>query len=119
VYDVYQHVCGSYAIRAFSMLMTAPLFIGWWIAGARYLMAHDPTVETKWRLRDWLRAAREYRLPGPWQLFVTAPARYLRPSHHPNGEASTEMAIEYLEYSPVAKAARERARAQAERVEVR
>lgn len=99
--------------------MTAPLFIGWWIAGARYLMAHDPTIDTKWRLRDWLRAARDDRLPGPWQLFVTAPARYLRPGHHPNDEASTEMAIEYLEYSPVAKAARERARAQAERVEVR
>ncbi len=45
VYDVYQHVCGSYTIRAFSMLMTAPLFIGWWVAGARYLMAHDPTID--------------------------------------------------------------------------
>jgi predicted metal-dependent hydrolase len=38
VYDVYQNVCGSYFIRAFSMLTTAPLFVGWWIAGARYLM---------------------------------------------------------------------------------
>jgi hypothetical protein len=51
-------------------------------------------------------------LPGPWKLLVTAPGRYLRPSHHPNNEASTQMAIDYLEYSPVAKAARERARSQ-------
>ena len=42
VYDVYQHVSGNYLIRAFSMLMTTPRFIGWWVAGARYLMAADP-----------------------------------------------------------------------------
>ena len=34
----------------------------------------------------------------------------MRPSHHPNDEASTQMAIDYLEYSPGRrKAARERA----------
>lgn len=109
VYDVYQNVCGSYPIRAFSMLMTAPLFIGWWIAGARYLMAQDPTTDQKWTWREWLRAARDYRLPGPWKLLVTAPMRYMRPGHHPNDEASTQMAIDYLNYSPVARAARERA----------
>jgi len=31
------------------MFMTAPLFIGWWIAGARYLMARDRTIDAKWR----------------------------------------------------------------------
>jgi uncharacterized protein len=112
VYDVYQHVCGNYFIRAFSMFMTAPLFVGWWIAGARYLMAQDPTIDTKWRWRDWLRAARAYLLPGPWTLLVTVPLRYMRPSHHPSGEASTQMAVDYLEFSPAAKAARERARSQ-------
>ena len=109
VYDVYQHVSGNYAIRAFSMMMTAPLFVGWWIAGARYLMAADPTIDQKWRWRDWIRAARKDRLPGPQTLLITSPLRYLRPSHHPSSEASTQVAIEYLEYSPAAKAARERA----------
>jgi predicted metal-dependent hydrolase len=109
VYDVYQHVSGNYLIRAFSMLMTAPLFIGWWVAGARYLMAADPTIDQKWRWRDWVRAARQDKLPGPWTLMVTSPLRYMRPSNHPSQEASTQMAIDYLEYSPVAKAARERA----------
>ena len=109
VYDVYQHVSGNYVIRAFSMLMTTPLFVGWWIAGARYLMAADPTIDQKWRWRDWVRAARQGRLPGPWTLLVTAPLRYLRPNHHPSHEADTQMAIDYLEYSPAAKAARERA----------
>ncbi len=68
VYDVYQHVSGNYFIRAFSMLMTTPLFIGWWVAGARYLMNADPTIDQKWRWRDWVRAARQDRLPGPWTL---------------------------------------------------
>jgi predicted metal-dependent hydrolase len=112
VFDVYQHVCGNYFIRAFSMFMTAPLFIGWWVAGAKYLMAQDPTIDEKWRLRDWWRAARQYKLPGPWQLLVTTPVRYMRPGHHPGPEAVTEMAIEYLEYSPAAKAARQRALSQ-------
>ncbi len=112
VFDVYQHVCGNYFIRAFSMLMTTPLFYAWWIAGAKYLMAHDPTIDQKWRWRDWWRAAREYKLPGPWQLMVTQPARYLRPHHHPGPEAVTQMAVEYIENSPAAKAARERAQSQ-------
>jgi predicted metal-dependent hydrolase len=113
VYDVYQHVSGNYFIRAFSMLTTAPLFVGWWIAGARYLMSNDPTIDGNWRWRDWWRAAREYKLPSPWKLIVTTPVRYMRPSHHPSTEASTQMAVDYLNYSPVAKAARERARSQA------
>jgi predicted metal-dependent hydrolase len=113
VYDVYQHVCGSYLIRVVSMFFTAPLFVAWWVAGARYLMAQDPTIDGKWRLRDWWRAAREYRVIGPWKLLVTTPARYLRPSHHPNDEADTQMAVDYLNYSPVAKAAQERALRQA------
>ena len=74
---------------------------------------NDPTIDGKWRWRDWWRAAREYKLPGPWKLIVTTPIRYMRPSHHPSTEASTQMAVDYLNYSPVAKAARERARSQA------
>ena len=81
------------------------------VAGARYLMATDPTIDQKWRWRDWVRAARRDRLPGPWTLLVTSPLRYLRPSNHPSREASTQMAVDYLEYSPAARAARERASA--------
>jgi predicted metal-dependent hydrolase len=112
VFDVYENVCGNYFIRAFSMLMTAPLFVGWWIAGARYLMAADPTIDEKWRWSEWRRAARQYKLPGPWNFIVTVPIRYMRPGHHPSTEANTQMAIDYLEYSPAARAARERAEPQ-------
>jgi predicted metal-dependent hydrolase len=107
VFDVYQNVCGNYPLRAISMLLTAPQFLFWWLAGVRYLMLNDPTVRRSPRWREWLRAARQYRVPGPWQLIVTTPWRYMRPSHHPDTEASTEMAMAYLEQSPAAKAARE------------
>ncbi len=110
VFDVYQNVCGSYAIRAFSMLMTAPLFIGWWVAGARYLMAQDKGIDTKFRWRDWRRAAKKDLLPDPWNFVVAVPLRYMRPSHHPGPEADTQAALAYLEYSPAARDARERAR---------
>lgn len=113
VFDVYQNVCGSYPLRAISMVLTGPQFLFWWVAGVRYLMAHDPTVITGPRWRDWLRAARQYRVPGPWKLIVTSPARYLRPSYHPDSEASTAMAMEYLRHSPAAQDARERAEAHA------
>jgi uncharacterized protein len=94
------------------MLSTAPTFSLWWIAGVRFLMAQDPTISTKPRWRDWLRAARQYRLPGPWLVSVTVPSRYIRPGHHPIAEASTQLAMDYLAQSPAARAARERAEAQ-------
>ena len=111
VFDVYQNVCGNYWIRAFSMLMTAPMFIGWWVAGARFLMVERSDHHAKWRWRDWRRAARRGPAAGPWNFVVTVPLRYMRPGHHPSTEASTQMAIDYLEYSPAARAARERAEA--------
>lgn len=111
VFDVYQNVCGNYPQRALSMLLTAPAFFFWWLAGVRFLMAHDPTTTGKPRLRDWLRAAREYKVPGPWNLIVICILRYLRPSHHPSTEASTQMAMDYFAQSPAARAARQAAQA--------
>jgi predicted metal-dependent hydrolase len=112
VFDVYQNVCGNYALRALTMLLTAPIFVHWWIAGVRFLMAQDPTISAKPRWRDWLRAARQYRVPGPWLVIVTVPSRYIQPGHHPSTEASTQLAMDYLEQSPAARAARKRAEAQ-------
>jgi hypothetical protein len=91
------------------MLSTAPTFAFWGIAGLRFLMANDPTISTKPRWRDWLRAARQYRAPGPWLVAVTVPGRYVRPGYHPSAEVSTQLAMDYLEHSPVARAAREQA----------
>jgi uncharacterized protein len=105
VFDVYQDVCGSYLLRAVTMISTAPTFAYWWIAGLRFLMANDPTVSAKPRWRDWFRAARQYRVPGPWLVAVTVPTRFIRPGYHPSEEASTQLAVDYLRESPAARAA--------------
>jgi len=109
VYDVFQELSGSYLLRCAGMLFTAPALLGWWLYGVRYLMSEDPTVDRGPRWRDWLRAARQYRVPGPWMLIVTTPLRYLRPSHHPLHEASTELAMQYLAQSPAARRAKQAA----------
>ena len=93
------------------MLITAPLFVGWWIAGARYLMADDPTIDEKWRWRDWLPGCSPGSPAGPWNFLVTVPLRYMRPQPPSRPEANTQMALDYLEYSPAARDARERAAA--------
>ena len=111
VFDVYQDVCGNYLLRVVTMMSTAPTFAYWWIAGLRFLMANDPTTSAKPRFRDWFRAARQYRVPGPWLVAVTVPTRFVRPGYHPSREVSTQLAVEYLEQSPAARAARERAAA--------
>jgi predicted metal-dependent hydrolase len=117
VFDVYQDVCGNYLLRAMTMLSTAPTFAYWWIVGLRFLMANDPTVSAKPRWRDWFRAARQYRVPGPWLVAVTVPSRFIRPGYHPSAEVSTQLAVDYLKQSPAALAARERAEAQLTRSE--
>jgi hypothetical protein len=111
VFDIYQNLCGNYPLRALAMLFAAPQFAFWWLTGVRYLMANDPTIDATPRWRDWLWAASHYRVPGPWKLLVTVPMRFLRPSYHPINEASTKLALDYLEQSPAARAAREAAEA--------
>ena len=113
VYDVFQELSGSYALRCAGMLFVAPSLLGWWWRGVRFLMEKDPEVEHGPRWSDWLRAARQYRVPGPWMLMVTTPLRYLRPSHHPLHEAPSDLAMQYLARSPAASRAREMAEAAA------
>ncbi len=107
VFDVFDDLSGGYATRALAMLFAAPALTWWWVRGVQYLMARDPATggaRPKWP--DWLRSARQFRLPGPWTLLVTTPLRYLRPGHHPSGEASSDLAAAYLSRSPAATAAR-------------
>lgn len=105
VFDVHNEVSGSYIQRATTMVEVVFFLSLFWILGVQYLMRHDPSLPgAKPRWRDWLRAAREDRIPSPAKLFGAAP-RYIRPGHHPNQEASTQMALEYLARSPAARAA--------------
>jgi predicted metal-dependent hydrolase len=109
VYDVYEHLCGSYVLRCLGMLFVAPSLLAWWLRGVRFLLQHDPETDVRPGWRQWWRAARQYKVPGPWMLIVTTPARYMRPGHHPSKEASTDLAMAYLAQSPAAAQARQAA----------
>jgi len=105
VLDVHQAVGGGWLQRTTQMLLAAPMLAAWWVAGVRYLAAHDP----KWsgpgpRWRDYWRAAREGRLPTARELLGGVP-KYLKPSYNPSQEFSTEEALAYIARSPAAQAA--------------
>jgi predicted metal-dependent hydrolase len=104
VFDVHRAVGGSHLQRCATMMTTAPSFLLAWALGVRYLMRHDPTVDISPRWRDWLRAARQGRVPSP-SLVLRAVPRYLRPGHHPRTEAPTELGMDYLARSPAVRAA--------------
>ena len=75
VYDVFQNLSGSYALRCLGMLFTASALLGWWLREVRYLMEHNSTVDQRPGWRDWFRSAHQFRVPSPWMLIVTTPAR--------------------------------------------
>ena len=105
VYDVHANVSGSYLQRVTTMAEVTALLTVWWVAGIRFLMRHDPTLDgAKPRWRDWMRSSRQGRTPSPRFLYGSVP-RYMRRHHHPRDEASTDMALAYLQRSPAARAA--------------
>ena len=106
VYDVYQHVGGGYALRAFAMLGTTVGLLVEWGLGVRYFLRHDPQLDDSNRpgWRDYIRAARARRVPSIGMLLRSVP-RYLRPDHHPSDECDSELAMDYLRRSPAVAAA--------------
>jgi uncharacterized protein len=107
VFDVYQAVSGSYVTRALTMVGTTIGLLFAWLAGVRYFLANDPSLAGHRRpgWRAYRRAVRAGRAPGVGMILRSVP-RYLRPSHHPSHESSTELGLAYLERSPAVRAAR-------------
>lgn len=108
-FDMYQHVGGEgvarYLRRAEGMALAWPTLFYLWVAGARYLLRHDPRlVKGAYRFRNHRSAARRGLLPS-WAALNAAMPRYLRRSYHPSQEGSLTKAIEYLAASPAARAA--------------
>lgn len=104
VFDVHEAIGGRWLQRFTTMATTIPTLFGLWIAGANYLLRQDGN--RKFTLTQYRRAVREGKLPGPRILFGGVP-RYLRPGYNPVQEFSTQQALDYLERSPAARAARE------------
>ncbi|QCX77727.1 putative metal-dependent hydrolase [Streptomyces sp. YIM 121038] len=109
-FDMYQHCAGTgaprYVRRVAGMAVTAPVMLYLWLWGAAYLVRHDPWLAGRLRysLLAHHRAVRKGLLP-PWRQIGAAVPRYLRRSYHPSQEGSLRRAVEYLAWSPAARAA--------------
>ena len=106
VFDVHVAVGGRWTQRVSTMATTVPVLFGLWIIGANFLFEADPETRGKFKfnLKDYRRAVRQGKLPGPRVLFGSVP-RYLRPGYNPVQEFDTQLALDYLARSPAAQAA--------------
>jgi hypothetical protein len=105
LYDVFQHLDGSYARRArMAFLASAGLF-GTSMVTVDYLMRQDPSH--RW-WKPWpvqmVKAVARGLVPGLGFVATEIPA-YLRPGFHPSDMGPLDKAIEYLAKSPAAQAA--------------
>ena len=102
-FDLYQHLSGSYALRAAALAVVGPVLFGFWRAGAKFYLENDPEHPQgiAGSLVRYVRVSATGRLPRP-RVFAAAFFRFLRPGHHPSTEGSTDAALAYLARSPAA-----------------
>jgi hypothetical protein len=110
LFDVYEHLDGSYARRArTSVIGSAGLFASW-LVSLDYLMRQDPA--SRW-WKPWplqmVRAIHRGLMPNPLFFLAEFPP-YLRPGFHPSQTGSLDTAVRYLATSPAAQAAENRGR---------
>lgn len=97
-FDTLTHVAGrrAYVMRAAGMLLAAPIMTWLWDRGTSYFVDRDPAMaDTRGGYRDFLRAARQRRVPG--RELVTAIPRFLSRGYHPRHEASSDVARAHLQ----------------------
>ena len=105
LFDVYQHIDGSYARRArTSLIGSLGLFASWMVTGD-YLMRQDPSHRwwKPWPLQ-MAGAVRRGLMPNPL-FFLTEIPPYLRPGFHPSQMGSLDKAVGYLATSRAAHVA--------------
>lgn len=93
---MFRHVSGNLVLRTGAALVIFPLFVLLAAHGARHLIRQDPELPYSFRVRDYLRAARQGKVPEP-EMIVRACLRYLAPNHSPLAEGSTKQALAWLE----------------------
>jgi hypothetical protein len=106
LFDVYQHIDGSYPRRArTSVIGSVGLFASWMIT-VDYLMRQDPSHRW-WKPWPLQMASAVFRglMPNPKFMLTEIPP-YLRPDFHPSQMGSLDKAVRYLATSPAAQAAR-------------
>ena len=98
-YDLYQHVCGSWPLRAATAQVVFPVLLALVMDGTRVLVTQDPSAG-RWRpVGGYLDGMRRGRLPDLLWLGLQGP-RYLRPGYHPSKEGDLSLAMDYIARSP-------------------
>ncbi len=96
---MFRHISGSIPLRTAAAAFVFPLFLALAYGGVEYLVRKDPNLPYRFRIRDYLRAARQGRVPGPG-FMLRGGLRYFSPNHSPLKEGSTEQALAYLASMP-------------------
>lgn len=96
---MFRHVSGNIPLRTAAAVLVFPLFGALAFVGVRHLVENDPQLPYRLRVRDFLRAVRQDRVPGPGYM-LRAGLRYLAPNHSPLNEGSIEQALAYLASMP-------------------
>lgn len=105
-HDLYMHLGGNYPRRILIMAAVVPILIYLMAEGTAKLAQVDPDMPKDQRnirssgfWKAWFNADKEHRLPGPLWL-VTKSLSYFKPNYDPFYEASTELALNYINQSP-------------------
>ncbi len=96
---MFRYVSGNIPLRTLAAIVVFPLFGLLAYGGVHYLVNKDPNLPYRFRIRHYLRAARQNRVPKPSDL-LRAGLRYFAPNHSPLNEGSTEQALAYLANMP-------------------
>jgi hypothetical protein len=83
-------------MRAAGLMLAVPIMTLLWDRGTRYFVDRDDAMrDVRAGYLDFLRAARQRRLPG--RVLITAIPRFLSRGYHPRDEAITEVARAHLQ----------------------
>ena len=111
-FDLFQHVSGSYPLRAVTGWVAFAGLMAVTVDGTRSMLRSDPDAPNTF-VRAYANGQAKGRLPDLLGLGL-AGLRYLRPGYHPSSEGDLEAAMAYIARSPshlLAKAVRAKQRA--------
>ncbi|WP_328808112.1 metal-dependent hydrolase [Nonomuraea antri] len=100
-FDLFTHLDGGYPRRVRTMALTGVALVWLIRRGAAFLLAHDPLVRGRLRVKwtHFFHRAHQGRVPTLRSLALAAP-RYLRPGFHPSQEGDLQQALDYIARSP-------------------
>lgn len=100
-FDLFMHLDGSFGRRARTMAMAGPALIYLIRRGAGFLIANDPLIDGRVRMKwtHYFYRAHQGRVPTLRSLLLAMP-QYVRPSFHPSQEGDLQQALDYIAISP-------------------